>query len=170
MKTRLIVTLFLLTLALSLSAQDATNRLRFPATGFSIAPLEASPGDEARKALMMFLPASENFAANVNVLIQPYSGTIEEYTKVTLDAYKANGMKVLQQKEISRSVVVFEVTGEMDGRTLHWYSRAEKVAGRIYLATGTAREEDWPRQGAPIKNCVDSLRCEKTEPGSAPGK
>jgi len=77
MKTKQAVVLFLTTLTVSLPGADSTVRLRFPVTGFSIAPLEVAPGDKPSEALIMFLPANGNFAGNVNVQIQPYSGTIE---------------------------------------------------------------------------------------------
>jgi len=164
MKTRQTIILLLVTLAFSLPAADSTNRLYFPVSGFSIAPLEASPGEKTSQALMMFLPASGDFAGNVNVQIQPYSGTIEEYTTLTLKQFKDAGMKLIAQKKAGTSGVLFEYSGELQGRALHWYSRAEKRAGHVYLATATAAEEDWPRQGTQLKTCVDSLRC---EPGGA---
>jgi hypothetical protein len=164
MKMKQPIILLLVTLALSLPAADLTNRLYFAASGFSIAPLEVSPGEKTGQALMMFLPANNNFAGNVNVQIQPYSGTIEEYTALTLKQFKDAGVKVIAQKKAGTSGVVFEYSGELQGRTLHWYARAEKAVGHVYLATATAAEQEWPKQGSQLKASVDSLRC---EPGSA---
>ncbi len=160
MKRKQSAILFLFTVALSLPAADSTNRLCFPAAGFSIAPLEVSAGEDRRQALMMFLPATGYFAGNVNVQIQPYSGPIEEYTTLTLKQFKDAGLKVIAQKKAGASGVVVEYSGESQGRTLHWYARAEKKAGHVYLATATATEQDWPTQAAQLKACVDSLRCE----------
>jgi hypothetical protein len=164
MKMKQPIILLLVTLALSLPAADLTNRLYFAASGFSIAPLEVSPGEKTGQALMMFLPANNNFAGNVNVQIQPYSGTIEEYTALTLKQFKDAGVKVISQKKAGTSGVVVEYSGELQGRTLHWYARAEKAVGHVYLATATAAEQEWPKQGSQLKACVDSLRW---EPGSA---
>lgn len=168
MKTKSIAILFLMTLALSLPAVDSTNRLYFPVTGFSIAPLETPPGEHTCQALMMFLPATGNFAGNVNVQVQPYRGTFEEYTTLTLNQFKDAGVKLIAQKKAGNSGVVMEYTGVMQGRALHWYARAEKAGDHVYLATATATEQDWARQGPQLKTCVDSLRCESREPVAAP--
>jgi len=42
-----------------------------------------------QQALMMFLPVTDGFAANVNVQIQPYAGTIEDYTALSLQQFKS---------------------------------------------------------------------------------
>jgi hypothetical protein len=153
----------------SVSAADSTNRLHFPVSGFTIAPLEAPPGDSTQQALMMFLPVSDGFAANVNVQIQPYTGTIEDYVKLSLDQFKSAGLKVVEQQTSAKSVAVFEYTGEFEGRALHWYSRAVKSGSRIYLVTATAVPSQWTTESARLKSCVDSFRREVGEQ-SAPAK
>jgi hypothetical protein len=163
MKTMQSLVLFLAMLAFSLPAADSTNRLHFPVTGFSIAPLEGVAGETTRQVLMMFLPPNGNFAGNVNVQIQPYNGTIDEYMALTQKQFKDAGVKVIEQKKVGKSVVVFEYSGELQGQSLHWYARAEKSAGHVYLATATAAEQQWAKQGAQLKACVDSLRCERGE-------
>jgi hypothetical protein len=166
MKT--IVTLFLAMLALPLQAADSTNRLHFPVSGFSIAPLEVPPGTITRQALMMYLPPNGNFAANVNVQVQPYSGTIEDYMALTQKQFKDVGVKVIEQKKIGKSVVACEYNGELQGQSVHWYARAEKSGGHVYLATASAAEQHWAAQGAQLKACVDSLRCDGGPPDAAP--
>jgi hypothetical protein len=163
MKTTLSVILFLAMPALSLPAADSTNRLHFPVTGFSIAPLEAVPGETSRQVLMMFLPLNGTLAGNVNVQVQPYNGTIEEYMELTQKQFKDAGVKVIEQKKAGKSVVAFEYSGRLQGQSLHWYARAEKSAGHVYLATATAVEQQWAKQAAQLKACVDSLRCERGE-------
>jgi len=108
---------------------------------------------------MMFLPVSDGFTANVNVLIQPYIGTIEEYVALTLDQFKNAGIKVLQQKTTAKSVAIFEYSGEMQGQAVHWYARAEKSGARVYLVTATAARAQWNKEAARLKACVDSFRC-----------
>ena len=118
--------------------------------------------------LVMFLPATVDFAGSVNVQIQPYTGTIEEYTTLTLKQFKNAGLKIIEQKKAGKSGVVFEYNGKLQGRSLHWYARAEKSGGQVYLATATATEEEWAGQGGKLKSCVDSLRCESNESVAAP--
>src|SRR5258706_6400943 len=145
------------------NAAESTNRLHFPVAGFTIAPLEAPPGESPQQALMMFLPAADGFAANVNVQIQPYNGSIDDYLALSLKQFKSAGLKVVQQKMPAKSVATFEYTGELQGRSLHWYARAEKSAGSVYLVTATAAPSQWSTEAARLKSCVDSFRCEGGE-------
>lgn len=164
MKSKQTVILLLTMLGLSLSAAESTNRLSFPVAGFSIAPLEVPPAKNIWQPLAMALPATGNFAGNVNVQIHPYGGTIEEYTALSLKQFKDAGVHVIEQKKAGSSGVTFEYSGELQGRLIHFYARAEKGADHVYLATAATTEQEWPRQRAQLKTCVDSLRCENSKP------
>jgi hypothetical protein len=159
MTKKLFVLFSIVMLTATTGNAESTNLLCFPAAGFTIAALDAPPGDSTQQALMMFLPVNDGFAANVNVQIQPYAGTMEEYVALTLDQFKSAGIKVLQQKKAAKSVVVFEYSGEMQGRELRWYARAEKSGGSVYLVTATATGLQWKKEAARLKSCVDSFRC-----------
>jgi hypothetical protein len=167
MKKLFFVFSFVLLVALASNGQT-TNHLHFPKAGFSIAPLEAPPGQSPQQALMMFLPVTESFAPNVNVQIQPCLGTMDEYIALSLEQFKSQGLKVAQQKALGKSAVVFEYTGEMRSRQLHWYSRAEKSGGTVYVVTATATDQQWSTLASRLKTCVDSFRCDNGEPGTAP--
>jgi len=141
------------------AAADSTNRLHFPAAGFSVAALDGVPGEATYQTLMMFLPAKEGFAPNVNVQIQqPYLGTIEDYSELTLEQFKEAKMKVLEKKTVGKSTAIFEYTGEMQGHTLHWYARAVKSGSKVYLITATDSAANWTKDAAQLKACVDSFR------------
>ena len=114
-------------------------------------------------------PASDGFAANVNVQIQPYSGTLDEYIALSEEQFKAAGFKVVQRSKQGQSAVVFEYVGEMQGRALHWYAKAVHATDRVYLVTATATETQWKREAVPLKECVDSFRREEGEAGPANG-
>jgi hypothetical protein len=157
-----------LTLPTTLPAADSDNRLRFPTAGFSIAALDSPPDQTARQALVMLLPASDNFSANVNVQIQPYTGSIEEYGTLTETQFKDAGVKVIEQKKLGKTAMVFEYSGEMRGQFVHCYARAEKAGDHVYLATATATQDQWPKQSAKLKACIDSLRCGPEEKAAAP--
>jgi hypothetical protein len=156
-----LVFIFSFTLLVSLAARaQSTNLLHFPASAFSIAPLE-SPGTLASQVpLMMCLPATDGFSPNVNVNIQHYPGTIDEYLTLSLGQLKTAGFNVIEHKMAGTSAVVFEYAGETQGRKLHWYARAEKKAGKMYLATATATDDQWSRVGDLLKACVDSFHCD----------
>jgi hypothetical protein len=166
-KTLFFFSSFALLLALP-CAGESTNRLHFPAAGFTIAPLDAPPGESPQQALAMFLPASDGFAANVNVQIQPYTGTIEGYITLTSQQFKSAGIKVLQEKTLTKSVALFEYTGKAQGQPLHWYARAEKSGDAVFLVTATATPQQWSKESARLKACVDSFRCGDGEQNLAP--
>lgn len=159
--TKLILLFTSLFLATAVSHAQSTNRLRFSVAGFSIASLEIAPGGKTpQQALIMCLPASDGFAPNVNVQIQPFADTIEAYVKVSLEQFTKAGLKLTEQKPLSKSAVLLEYGGEMQGKTLHFYARAEKSGDNVYLVTATATEEQWARTSTQLKACVDSFRCE----------
>jgi hypothetical protein len=152
--------IFLATLA---SQGQTTNKLHFPAAGFSIAPLEESPGEATQQVLLMFLPATNGFSANVNVQIQLYTGTIDGYRALSLQQFNTAGFKVLEQKMLGKSEVKFEYAGVSQGFKLHWYARAKKSGNKVYLVTATASDEQWSAVAARLKTCVDSFRCDSGE-------
>ena len=156
--------LFFVSAALLLAATagqaQSTNRLHFPVAGFSIASLEAPPKqkDAQQPVLLMFLPASEGFSPNVNILIQPHEGTIEEYLALTLNQFKSAGLKVITQKTVGKGAVTIEYSGATEGQAMHCYARAEKSGGKVYLITATSTEGQWSTTATPLKACVDSFR------------
>jgi hypothetical protein len=168
MTTKQTIVLFLAMLPIYLPAADSTNRLRFPLAGFSIAALESPPGPTPHMPLTMSLPADDKFAANVNIQIQPYEGTIEEYEALTLRQFKDFGLKVIERKKVGKLVIVFQYSGEVQGRLLHLYARAEKSGDHVYLVTATAVERQWVEQAPKLKACVDSFQCEKGEQVALP--
>jgi len=169
MKRTCVLLVALAALNVRTSAAESTNRLLFPAAGFSIKPLETRLENVPQQALFMALPPSDGFAANVNVHIQPYSGTLDEYIALSEEQFKAAGVKVVQRSKEGHSAVIFEYTGEMQGRALHWYARAVHATGKVYLVTATATETQWKREAVPLKECVDSFRREEGEAGPANG-
>ena len=163
-----IICLWSLPLLATLQAADSGQRLHFPAAGFSIAPLDAPVDQATRQAVVMLLPAIEGFSANVNVQIQPYSGSLEEYRALTQKQFKEAAVKVIVEKKLGKSVVIYEYSGEIRGQLVHCYARAVKSGEHVYLATATAAEAQWPKQSARLKACVDSFRCDAEEKVAAP--
>jgi len=154
--TLLFITLF----ALPCAAVDSEPRLQFKANGFSIAPLEGTADTASYQAVMMFLPVSDQFAPNVNVQIQPYNGTAQEYANLSKQQFKAGSFTVESEK-VTQTAVLWEYSGLLQGRKLHWYARAELGKGKVYLVTATATEAQWQTVAAKLKACVDSFKLEK---------
>ena len=166
MKTFLLRLLPVLVLMASPLKAETTNRLHFATSGFSIAPLEAPKGQLTQQVLMMFLPTGGDFTPNVNVQVQPYEGSLDDYIKLSLKQFESANLKIVQQGRTTDSGAVFEYRGEIQNRRLHWYAKAQKSQGRVYLVTATALEENWAEVAPNLKNCVDSFTCDSI--GTAP--
>ena len=77
-----ISTVLLFSCATLFQAKAATIDL--PLYGFQIDALDATPNASATTtALVLCLPASEGFGPNINIQIQPYTGTIKEYATLS---------------------------------------------------------------------------------------
>jgi len=147
---------------------ESTDRLHFATSGFSIAPLEAPKGQRTQQVLMMFMPTAGDFTPNVNVQIQPYDGSLEDYVKLSLKQFESANLKVVQQGRTKDSGVLFEYQGEIQNRRLHWYAKAQKSQGQVYLVTATALEEHWAEVAPNLKNCVESFACDGIASIAAP--
>jgi hypothetical protein len=148
-------------------AEEESGRLYFNNTGFSISPLEENSPTDSYTALIMPLMPIDGFAPNVNIQIQPYKGTIQEYEALSVKQFEEFKYNLIQEKASGNSVI-FEYSAMMKGRPYHGYIKAELNNGIIYLATGTSTESQWKAMGDKLKACVDSLRAEKTKPAKPP--
>lgn len=146
----------------ALAAAAAKDRLYFRGLGFSIAPLEATWASEQYTALLLFLPPSEGFAPNVNVVVQPGEQSIADYAEKTKKELRAIGAKILRDKT-SEDAFSCEYTRAFQGRQHHHYSKAELGKKGVYLVTATALESQWKSVGPRLMACVDSFRREKSE-------
>jgi hypothetical protein len=150
--------LLIATLAVVLAAHTASaGPADFPKYGFQIDTLDASPGTENTQALMMFLPSKNGFAANVNVIIQPFPKTLKDFIAVSKSQFEKLDWKVLTEKSPSDKEWICEYAGETRQTSLHWYSRAILKSGKVYLVTATAAAADWDATAPTLKKCVDSF-------------
>ena len=152
--------------AISCLAVAAESRPQFPINGFSIAPLEGTSDAGPYQGVIMMLPPSEGFAPNVNVQIQPYKGTLKEFTELSVKQFKDFGLTILKE-DATATAITWEYTGPFQGHQLHWYAKAIQGRGRIYLVTATALESQWESVSGKLKDCVNSF---KLEPGAAPAR
>jgi hypothetical protein len=135
--------------------------LRFKQHGFSIRPLKSKSADNLMtQVVSMQMAPTDGFATNVNVQVQPFPDSIDDYIKLSKGQFDQFGFKVLSQKKIDENTVTLEYTGKMQNTDLHWYARATRKKGRpvIYLVTGTATAAQWTAMSAALKDCVDSLK------------
>jgi hypothetical protein len=157
------ITSALLPLLLGLGAQTAEAKpnvappREIRTNGFEIDSLEIGETDAPMvQVLSLMLPASGRFAPNVNVQIQQFEGTLDEYAALSRKQFDQANAKVLFYEK--RGDMLFgEYSAALGGQSLHFYAKTLQSGGRIYLATATATEAQWPQVGAKLKACVDSL-------------
>jgi hypothetical protein len=144
-----------LALSLSMALEDPA-RLEFKTHGFSIEALEET-SEVTVQALVMTLPPTDGFAANINVQVQPYTGTLEEYMALSTTQLKQVNFKELKT-ETKGGRCMMEYTGTTQGRALHFYSVAKKRGNKIVLVTATATQAQWPKVSQKLLRCADSLK------------
>ena len=141
-----------------LGAATAPQALHFPTHRFSIVPLEGRTAGATSVLLSMYLPASNGFAPNVTVVAQNAPASIDVYIAASKRELEQNGWKLVNLDKPNDHTVVFEYTGDLQNRPLHWYAKAVLKGREVLLATGTATELQWAADGARLKECADSLQ------------
>ena len=130
-----------------------------PQYGFTIEALDAPPSaTTSTTALMTFLPASDGFAPNINVNIQPYPGKIANYITMSKDQFKKMNWVVVTEKQNGENEWIVEYTGQMQGKDLHFYARAVTKGGKVYLVTAAAKESQWNTMSGILRRNVDAFK------------
>lgn len=106
--------------------------------------------------IQMKLPAKDGFSPNVNVQIQAYKGTIQEYKALSLSQFEQLGLTVFSA-DVVDNMISFEYAGSMMGFNLHWYARAFKKGDHIYLVTATGAEQEWEKEKQKLISNVNSF-------------
>jgi len=150
-------------------ADQPQSALIFKSYGFSISALDTKPAETMQQVLFMTMPASDGFAPNVNVQIQPHAGTLDEYVELSKQQFKDAEFTLDSERKIGKSAVVFSYFGKLGAKKFRWHAKAELHDGKVYLATATATEAQWEKVMAPLVECVESLRTKASEEGSGPG-
>jgi len=156
MKTNTSAIIGALLLSTAIFSHAATIDL--PEYGFSIDALDSQMGPAPSTALMMFLPASDGFAPNLNVNIQPFPGSMKDYIALSTKQFESMKWTVVSEKQIGDTEWQVEYKGPMQGNDLHFYARAVQSKGRVYLVTGTAKETQWNTVGNILQAHVDSFK------------
>jgi len=131
--------------------------VQFKSAGFAIQPLQTGPVNKPYVSLEMFMPASGGFSANVNVVVQPFSGTVKQYIADTKRQLAAKGWKIARATAVGMHRAVFDYTGQAQGHNLHFYATAIATGRKVYLATATATTALWAHDAARLKACANSL-------------
>jgi hypothetical protein len=158
------IALLLAFLPLIARSQSDTGLLRFESEGFTInsegfGVKRSDIGSVAGQSptAVLFLQPTGGFAPNVNVLIQDFPNSINDYVSLTKKEFDSAGIKVLNERMASANEWVVEYAGTLSGRSLHWYARAVKNGDKVYLTTATATPEQWTQVSSKLIQCVDSF-------------
>lgn len=139
------------------NTSQPTTKLVFKNSGFCITPLDEPTTQGSQMVLGMFLPASNRFAPNVNVMAQRYSGDLDQYILLSKKQFEEAKYTIIAEKKHGDESWTVEYSGQTGSRAMHWYAKAVRGDGTVYLTTGTALEEQWKDVADKLKACVDSF-------------
>jgi hypothetical protein len=132
------------------------NLLHFSDFGFSMTPLQGM-----QEMSMNLPPTDESFTPKVSLIDQPYDGTMEQYVLLSKGRFDKAGYKTISANASGKNEASFEYLGSLGGPELHWYAKAVRKPGHIYLATGAATITQWDSVSDRLRSCVESLRLDK---------
>jgi len=148
-------TLLAICTALMLSSPlVGANSLTHDELGFRFAP-PPFPAEATGQVFMVFMPAADGFAANINLLVQPFTGTLAEYHQVTQKEF-AHGVLDVVSSDLGSDEIRYEYTGTMNKLDLHWLARARKSGDRIHLLTATGLAARWNEEGPHLTAALNS--------------
>ena len=131
--------------------------------GFSIVPpaFPKAGKDAGGQAAMFFAPVRNDFASNLNVIVQAAKMTIDEYIALSVGQFKELNIKVTTEKRIKvsgRDAALFEYEGKTQGLEMKWMALAVADGGRIFLVTGTAAAADYDAVAKEFKASLESFK------------
>ena len=154
-------------LSLAISSRSGAAAIELPLYGFQIDALDAAPdASSPTTVIQTFLPATDGFAPNINVQIQPYTGTIKDYATTSKSQFEQVKWKVVSDQQPNDSEWNVEYTGSFNGSDLHFYARAVSANGKVYLITATAKESQWATMGDTLLKHIQSFRLTPKAPGT----
>jgi hypothetical protein len=152
--------LFLVILLPAFAFSQESGSANFQGLGFSINTFNVKEMPNNQAILSFFLPASENFAPNVNVLSQDFNGSPVQYKELTESQLKSPDYKTITSK-VENDSYILEYTGVYNNQKLHFYSIAKFRNGKAVLATATATFKQWDKYKTELISVINSLNLNK---------
>lgn len=158
----LLALICVLVVAGSAAAEEPASYVN-PTVGFRITPPMAKlTGQTPVTLATFFLPVRDAFTPNVNVQAQPFREKFAKYMETSREQFKQHGLTVLKAQQVQlkgRPGVIFEYTGKVRDRELHWYAVAfQKNGDQIILITATALHSHWDDVKKELVSSVNSFR------------
>lgn len=126
---------------------------------FSIKPPTLRQSDEGL-ALVFYSPSGGKFSPNVNVLIQSFDGTMEEYYEKSRDQIKALKFQTIKSS-FENNQAYFEYIGKLENNQMHFYQKYVKNGKKFYVVTATILEIDWENKKTELIKSVNSFNLNK---------
>ena len=105
----------------------------------------------------MCLPATDGFAPNVNVQIQPFTDSIASYISLSKTQFEQLKFKIILESKNADTWTV-EYSGVTSGNELHFYAKAFSDGKHVFLVTATSKVDQWNSVSPALKKCVDSFQ------------
>ncbi|MGH7150908.1 MAG: DcrB-related protein [Planctomycetota bacterium] len=142
---------------------ETSTRYLDAANGYSIEPpaFPKVPTGVSCQTVIFFAPQEEGFAPNVNVQVQPWTKSLEEFLALSRSQFKEYDLTLLSEekrKVSGREAVAFDYEGDMQGRPLRWMALAVADAGRVILVTGTVPKGSFETHEKALRSCLASLQ------------
>jgi hypothetical protein len=151
-------TIACLLILLACSALFADDKYVNETLGFELSSPVPASFSGVYQSCMFYLPAADGFAANVNIQIQDFTGTMDQYKSISEAQFKQAGIAILSSR-IDQGVFTIEYQGKMGTpNEFHWFAKAYKKADHIYLVTATALQKHWNDQGSTLVKSVNTFR------------
>jgi hypothetical protein len=143
----------------AISSRSEAATIELPLYGFQIDALDAAPdASSPTTVIQTFLPATDGFAPNINVQIQPYTGTIKDFAATSKGQFEQLKWNVVSDQQPNDNEWNVEYTGSFRGSDLHFYERALSADGKVYLITATAKESQWATVGDTLLKHIQSFK------------
>lgn len=152
-----VVTLAVISAFSSLAAAEA----ELPYYGWRLKDLEPLIKKAPSQAVVIMVGEPVKFHANINIMIQPFPGTMKDYMDLSRGEFQKlfeKKWKVLWEKQNGENEWICESTGTKGGEAYQFYSRAVKDEARIFLITATALQTQWGSLGEKMRRQVDSFK------------
>jgi hypothetical protein len=158
-KTLVVAALFSFAISSRSGATSGAATIELPLYGFEMDALDAAPDPSSPTTVVQtFLPATDGFAPNINVQIQPYTGTMKDYAATTKSQFEQMKWTVTSDQQPNDNEWIVEYTGSFHDNDLHFYARAVSANGKVYLITATAKDSQWATVGDTLRKHVESLK------------
>ena len=153
-----LISFLVIILAFSSIAQEKKNIFISEDLGITMdVPVSKESKNTITEIARFYLPATEGFAANVDIQKQKYNKSIQDYEKLSDKQIKALNLTIIRRK-ITGNESLRELRGKAQGKVLHWYGRAIKRENYVYLVLAVSLESQWEKQKAKLMKSVNSFK------------